>query len=102
MADPTPGTGRTPQPEYNSERDMEVFWSEIRPKREPMQQVWFLPVILLLIAISIPWYRKSGEIGAVVWGLPLWIWVTLICSAALAGVTAVMSLFFWDDDEDSP
>lgn len=92
---------KSPWTEYDNERDMDAFWSNIRPRREPMQQVWFLPVIFLLLAISIPWYRKSGEIGSVVWGLPGWVWVALLCSAALAAVTAAMSLFFWDDEEDA-
>lgn len=86
--------------EYDSERDMDAFWANIRPRREPMQQVWFLPLILLLLAINIPWYRESGEIGSVVLGLPVWVWTALISSALLAMVTAAMSIFFWDDDED--
>jgi hypothetical protein len=85
--------------EYDSERDIEAFWAEIKPRREPMQQIWFLPLILLLLAVSIPWYRKPGEIGAIVAGLPVWVWVALIASALVAAVTAVMSIFFWDDDE---
>lgn len=89
--------------EYDDERDMEAFWATVKPRREPMQQLWFLPIILVLLAISIPWYRTEGEIGRIVYGLPVWIWVAIICSAGVAGVTAVMAMFFWDDDDrDSP
>lgn len=100
MDTPEPRVGPARSSEYDSERDMEAFWAEIRPRREPMQQKWFLPTILVLLTMSIPWYRKSGEIGEIAAGLPVWVWVALICSALISLVTAIMSILFWDDDED--
>lgn len=100
MDDPAGGAEQNRRGEYDSERDMEAFWAEIRPRREPMQQAWFLPLILVLLAVSIPWYREPGEIGAMAAGLPGWVWTALAASGLIALVTAVMSIVFWDDDEE--
>lgn len=101
MAEPSPRSERFRRPdEYEDSLDSESLWAEIRPRREPMQKAWFLPLILILLALSVPWYRKTGEIGTIVAGLPLWIWVSLLCSALVSLVTAVMAIFYWDDDEE--
>lgn len=100
MTDRVPPAHPSRPTEYDSERDMQAFWAEIRPRREPMQRRWFLPAIFVLLAISIPWYRRAGEIGAMAWGLPVWVWVALGASGLISVVTAVMSLFFWDDEDD--
>ena len=79
---------------------MEEFWDELRPRREPMQKRFFLPVVLALLVVSVPWYRTTGDMGRLVGGLPIWIWVALGCSAAISAVTAVVALWYWDDDLD--
>ena len=90
-----------PLREYDNNRDMALFWATVKPRREPMQQLWFLPVVLVLVAISIPWYRSEGEIGRIVFGLPAWIWVAVVCSACISILTAIMATLFWDDDEEA-
>ena len=90
---------QAPSSEYHNQRDMEEFWAEIRPRREPMQKRWFLPAILVLVVLSVPWYREAGETGKIIGGLPLWIWTTIGCSFVIACLTAWMALRFWDDDE---
>jgi hypothetical protein len=99
MDELNPRARRFRRAEYSDERDLDAFWAEIRPRREPMHQKWFLPLVFALLALSIPWYRKSGEIGSILLGLPVWVWITLACSALVSALTAAMSLFFWDDDD---
>jgi len=91
---PTPG-------EYDSQRDMDLFWREIKPRREPIQQRWYIPLVLLIVVVSVPWYWTRGVTGTIVAGLPLWIWVTIACSVAIATITATMALRHWDDDDPS-
>ena len=86
------------QREYAGERDLDELWKELRPKREPMQKRFFLPAIVGLLILSIPWYHTPGTTGTLIGGLPTWVWVSLGCSAAIAAVTAVMALRYWDDD----
>jgi hypothetical protein len=87
--------------EYDGERDMEKFWAAARLAKEPAKQRWFLPLLIVLVAISIPWYRTGGEIGRVIGGLPGWVWTSLLCTVAVSTLIAVGTLFFWrDDDED--
>ncbi|MEE2777264.1 MAG: hypothetical protein VYE73_10970 [Acidobacteriota bacterium] len=86
------------QREYAGERDMEEFWKELKPKREPIGWRFFLPIVIGLVVLSVPWYRSTGEVGTLIGGLPIWIWVTLACSTGLAIVTAYVALRHWDDD----
>lgn len=43
-----------------------------------------LAAIALLYAISIPWYRETGALSEVVWGLPAWVTVALGCYVGVA------------------
>lgn len=87
--------------EYNDERDMDRFWAVADSlRKEPLRQKWFLPILILCIVISIPWYRASGESGAIFAGLPTWIWTSLACAAGVSLITAVGTLFFWKDPDD--
>ncbi len=48
-----------------------------------------LSLIALLYVVSIPWYRPSGEVASVVWGLPDWVAVALACYLAAALLNAI-------------
>lgn len=85
--------------EYDGERDMDRFWQEAKPRSEPTALRWYVPTILVLIVLSIPWYLPSGQVGTVVAGFPLWIWTALGCSLGIAILTAFAILRSWKDDD---
>ncbi len=58
------------------------------PWRRRLRAV-LLSLIALLYIVSIPWYRPSGELASVVWGLPDWVSVALACYVAAALLNAV-------------
>lgn len=90
-----PGEQRDEKRDADSE-----FWNAVRPADEPMRRAWFLPSILILLAVSVPWYRsRTGEIR-MLHGLPDWVWVTLACSLAISFITAGVALFCWRDDTE--
>ncbi len=86
-----------PTSEYHGEQDREAFWETARLEREPAKQRWYLPSLLLLIVLSIPWYREAGSMGTLVLGMPVWIWTSLACTAGVSLLTAVAALRFWRD-----
>ena len=86
--------------EYADERDDDVFWTAIRPAHEPLQHRWFLPAVLTILTLSVPWYLPHELGDRLVGGLPLWTWITVVCSAALATVTAWASLRLWHNGPD--
>ena len=86
--------------EYSGERDMARFWREIRPRHEPLDKRWFLPIVLVLMVISVPWYLPPGFVGRLYGGLPVWIWIALVCSVVLAAITSFVALRSWRDDDD--
>jgi hypothetical protein len=85
--------------EYDSERDMDAFWEAATPKSEPFRQWWYLPVLLLLIVFSVPWYRAAGSVGSIYHGLPIWVWTSLGCSFGVAVLTAFAILRYWKDGD---
>ena len=90
----------SPMPEYAGERDMDAFWSAVKPKKEPSKQKWYVPILIALVVFSVPWYRGEGQMGTVVLGFPTWIWTSLICSLGVAIMVAIGILAFWNDDAD--
>ena len=91
--------GSQPLAEYRGERDIERFWREVAPRREPVQRRWFLPTVLGLLVLSVPWYLPTGYMGRLFGGLPGWVWMALLCSAGISALTAFMALRHWHDDE---
>ncbi len=61
-----------------------------------------LSVIALLYLASIPWYRTTGEVPEIVFGLPDWVAVALGCYAASAVLNAIAWWFTEVLDEDAP
>lgn len=107
MTDPNTGeTPPVPYNEYHDERDTEAFWEAIKPDHEPIQIRWYMPLVILLLVICTPWYWLKDAEVPVIAGLPLWVWITIATTAALAVVTALMIIFAWRDDpqpnEDDP
>lgn len=103
-----PNTHETPSAhrEYNDERELDAFWNAIKPRREPMQKRWYIPLVILLLVVATPWYWSRDSEIPVIAGLPLWVWITIAATAALATLTALMIIFAWRDDpisdEDDP
>ena len=61
---------------------------------------WLLLGIAGLYLLSIPWYRTTGEVPELVFGLPDWVAVALGCYAASALLNAIA---WWISDvEDAP
>jgi len=86
--------------EYANERDTEALWSQIRPADEPMRHWWFLPAVVVILILSVPWYLPPAVGDRLVGGLPLWTWITVACAVGLAVVTAWASLGLWRNDAD--
>ena len=58
--------------------------------------------IAVLYLASIPWYRTTGEVPEIVFGLPDWVAVALGCYAASAVLNAIAWWFTEVPDEDAP
>ncbi len=94
---PVPVTNANRLPDYGDERDQDAFWEAIRPADEPLRHRWFLPAVVLILAVSVPWYLPDSVGGRLAAGLPVWTWITIGCGFALAVVTAFASLRLWRD-----
>ena len=86
--------------DYEDERDQDAFWEAIRPADEPLRHRWFLPAVVVILAISVPWYLPPSVGGRLAAGLPVWTWITIACGLALAVLTAFASLRLWRDGAD--
>ena len=86
-----------PLSEYRDERDPDAFWEAIRPADEPLRHRWFLPAVVAILVVSVPWYLPSSVGDRLALGLPVWTWITILCGLLLAVVTAFASLRLWRD-----
>ncbi|MCY3928922.1 MAG: hypothetical protein OXG81_11675 [Acidobacteria bacterium] len=86
-----------PFSEYRDERDPDVFWAAIRPADEPLRHRWFLPAVVAILVVSVPWYLPSSIGDRLALGLPVWTWITIFCGLLLAVVTAFASIRLWRD-----
>lgn len=94
------GTQARRAEEYSDERDMARFWEEAAPSREPSRWRWYIPSLVVLLILSVPWYFAEGHMGRVVGGLPVWVWITLGCTTGMASLTAWAALRHWGDDDE--
>lgn len=85
--------------EYNSERDIDAFWAAAKPKSEPTGRWWYVPSLIVLIVLSVPWYRKAGSMGDLIFGMPGWVWVSLGCTVGVSALTAFAALRYWRDED---
>lgn len=92
-----PEADTKPKSEYAGEQNLEEFWEAAPLEREPAKQRWYLPSLLVLIVLSVPWYRHAGTMGALILGMPVWIWTSLACTAGVSTLTALAALRFWRD-----
>ena len=87
--------------DYSDERDPDVFWAAVRPADEPMRHRWFLPAVVAILIVSVPWYLPPSVGDRLALGLPVWTWVTILCGLLLAVVTSFASLRLWRDGSDA-
>ncbi len=83
--------------EYAGERDLDAFWRATELPSEPATRRWYIPTLLLLVVLSVPWYWKAGVLGALYFGMPAWIWISLGCTLGVSALTALGALRFWRD-----
>jgi len=53
--------------------------------------------IVLLLALSVPWYFPDGDGGPFVAGVPLWCVVSFACYCAIAAIVALWLPDLWDE-----
>jgi len=58
--------------------------------------------VAALYALSIPWYRETGEAPALWWGLPDWVAVALGCYVGAAVLNALAWRHTEIEDPDAP
>ena len=61
---------------------------------------WAWVVMILLLAMTVPWYWGMETIEPVRFGLPVWTWVSLAVSLLFAVCTAAIIMYCWKDDEE--
>ena len=65
---------------------------------QPLRHRTFLIVIAALTLATSPW-AFVGRRVRLVFGIPVWLWSSIIFTVLLAGMTAFGILRWWRDDE---
>lgn len=73
-----------------------------RPRREPLDSPRLLALVVVLCALSIPWWAGGG-VPAIRLGMPAWALASLGFTLAISALTAFLALRRWSDDPpDAP
>lgn len=73
-----------------------------RPRREPLDSPRLLALVVVLYALSIPWWAGGGA-PTIRLGLPSWALASLGFTFAISVLTAFLALRRWSDDPaDAP
>jgi len=67
--------------------------------REPRTNPIFLFLVVICVLTSTPFFFYLCPTTATLWGIPVWLLVTLVASFGLAAVTAWGMLCLWNDDD---
>ncbi len=78
---------------------MDAFWAEAAPSSEPARRWWYVPSLLVLVVLSVPWYREAGAMGELILGMPAWVWTSLVCTVGVSALTAFGILAYWRDED---
>ncbi len=76
------------------------------PARAPLElppaprRWWIGAVYVLLFAVSVPWYLPASDPVPVWLGLPHWVVIAIVGSAAIAVFTALVVTRFWPTEEE--
>lgn len=70
----------------------------MRLRRDPLRHPWLFVAIGALYALSIPWWFGEGK-PSILFGLPSWVVVSLLCTFAVSCLVSFAALRLWDDGE---
>ena len=67
--------------------------------REPRTNPIFLVLVVICVLTSTPFFFYLRPTTSTLWGIPVWLLVTLVASFGLAAVTAWGILCLWSDED---
>lgn len=68
--------------------------------KEPMHKKWIWVVLAALVLFNAPWYLPQGSIEPFLLGIPYWVVVVLVLSAALSAFLSWVCMTQWNLVED--
>jgi len=69
-------------------------------RKEPIQQAWIWVSFFLIILLMVPWYYTEGAVQPIVFGFPLWAFVSLVMCAVLSALISYVLKHYWVMDEE--
>lgn len=66
---------------------------------EPRRHPWLWALALFFLFLSVPFYYPEGRPPILIWGLPLWCWITLLADTCFAATVACLILFTWKENK---
>lgn len=67
--------------------------------REPITMPWLWVAVVGIILIGVPWYLPPGTLGATVFHVPAWFWISIFAAVALSAICCWACLSAWDLEE---
>lgn len=68
--------------------------------REPIRFAWFWAGAFALVSAGSPWYLRQGSLEPVFFGLPYWVWISVVLSLVFCVYVRWACLRLWSLVED--
>jgi multidrug efflux pump subunit AcrB len=69
-------------------------------KKEPIHYPWIWITLVVIVLIMVPWYFPKSAVYPVIFGFPLWAFVSLVMSAVLSAFLSYVLKHYWIMEED--
>lgn len=69
-------------------------------QQAPFHKVWIWIVYLIFIVVGVPWYWPADN-NAIIFGMPGWVFIAIITSAAVSCFTSWLWFVGWQDEYES-
>lgn len=69
-------------------------------QKEPIKHPWIWLVIFIIILLMVPWYFPKSAVTPVIFGFPLWAFVSLVMSVVFSAFLSFVLRNYWIQDEE--
>lgn len=69
-------------------------------KKEPIKYPWIWIALVVIVLLMVPWYFPKGVVQPIIFGFPLWAFVSLLMAAAMSALISYILKNFWHIEED--
>ena len=68
--------------------------------KEPIKKPWIWIVMIVILVLGVPWYFPESAVYPIIFGFPLWAFVSVIMTVVLSWYLSYLCKHEWNIVED--